>query len=112
MQTCASSQATWSPHWAIRQLRATVLMATVLPPVLGPVITTPSTPSPMENCKGTQTFLSISGCLAFRRQMRLSATIFGSLPSYCSESFPLEKIKSSFSIIRMFVSMTALFSAT
>ena len=71
MQMSASRQATWSPVWAIIQFKATVLMATVFPPVLGPVMTmprtaaSPSAPSwaalPSRNCSGTLTARSISG---------------------------------------------------
>ena len=93
------------------QFSATVFTATVLPPVFGPVITIPFIPSPMENCSGTQVSLSISGCLASRSRIRLSRRIFGSVPPQDMESFPLEKIKSSFSIIPIFCSIASASSA-
>ena len=44
-------------------------------------------------------------------EIRLSRRIFGSVPPQDMESFPLEKIKSSFSIILMFCSIASLCSA-
>ena len=92
MQISASPQVTCSPHWAIRQFRATVFIATVLPPVFGPVITMPFVPFPSSNCSGTHRSFSISGCLASFKRIRLSVFICGVTASSSMLSFPLEKI--------------------
>ena len=107
----ASLQGTWSPYCAIRQHNAAVLMDTVFPPVLGPVMTTPRIPSPISKSRGTQISFSIRGCLALQRRIFRCVLIFGSTPSISMLSFPLEKIKSSFSIIRIFSCITGAPSA-
>ena len=106
MQISASSHATWRPHWAIMAFKATVLMATVFPPVLGPVMMTPRMASPISRDRGTQIVLSMRGCLPSFITSRRPVLILGSVPPYSRLSFPLEKIKSSFSIIFMFCSIT------
>ena len=88
----ASLHVTWRPHCAMIQFNITVLMATVLPPVLGPVITTPRTSPPISNCNGTDTFLSISGCLASVSFITRPVFIAGSVPSISILSFPFENI--------------------
>ena len=94
------------------QLSMTVLIATVLPPVLGPVIMTPLACLPISNCRGMLRALSISGCLASFRKMRRSVLMAGSTASMSMLSFPLEKIKSSFSIRRIFSFISKMASAT
>ena len=98
MQISASRQVTCSPHWAIMQFSMTVFMATVFPPVFGPVITMPRVSTPISNCRGILIFLSINGCLADINAIFRSVFKEGSTPSKSMLSFPLEKIKSSFSI--------------
>ena len=56
-----------SPACAIRHSSPTVLSVTVLPPVLGPVMTSVSQDWPISTSMGTTFFLSMSGCLAFLR---------------------------------------------
>ena len=81
------------------QFSITVLMATVFPPVLGPVITIPRSFSPTSNCNGTAISLSIKGCRAWLNFMRRSVLITGSTPSISRLNLPLENIKSNFSIM-------------
>ncbi len=112
MQISASSQVTCRPHCAIIQFIATVLIATVFPPVFGPVITIPVTLPPISNCNGTHIALSIKGCLADFNFIRLSVFIIGFIP-YCSIlSFPFAKAKSNFSIIVIFCFIISAISAT
>ncbi len=59
------------------QFSITVLIATVFPPVLGPVITIPRTSPPSSNCSGTLIPASISGCLASFRIILRSVLILG-----------------------------------
>ena len=55
------------PHIAIIESRPNVLIETVLPPVLGPVITRVSKSLPSMISTGTTFFGSMSGCLAALR---------------------------------------------
>ena len=112
MQISADVQVTWSPHCAMIQQSMTVLIATVFPPVFGPVMIMPLACFPISNCRGTLIFLSINGCLASVRTIRRSVLIMGSTASRSMLSFPFEKIKSSFSIIRIFSFITVTASAT
>ena len=113
MQISAASQVTCSPHCAIMQFNMTVLIATVFPPVLGPVMTIPCTsPSPTANCRGTLTALSISGCLAFFRTILRSVLTAGSVAPRSMLSFPLEKMKSSLSSMEIFSPITGDTDAT
>lgn len=59
-----SSAGTCRPLCAIRERSPTVLRATVLPPVLGPVITTPLYLSPVSKFKGTADSWGSKGCRA------------------------------------------------
>ena len=104
IQISAFLHATCKPHCAIIQFNATVLIVTVLPPVLGPVITTPSKLFPISNCSGTHSDGAIRGCRPSSIRIYRCVLIFGSTPSYSKLSFPFEKIKSSFSIILIFCS--------
>ena len=58
-----SSAGTRSPDWCISAASPTVFIATVLPPVLGPVITSADQSGPMCAVSGTAS-LSSRGCLA------------------------------------------------
>ena len=107
IQRTASSHGTWSPHCAIIQNSPTVFIATVLPPVFGPVITTPFPRSPSSKLKGTASSRRISGCLPFLIRMFRSVLICGSFASIAALSFPLAKIKSSFSISLLSASKTS-----
>ena len=62
-----SSAGMWSPHWAMRVRRPRVLRLTVLPPVLGPVMTRVSKVCPSSMVMGTALPLSSRGCRAWRR---------------------------------------------
>ncbi|CUP52507.1 Uncharacterised protein [Flavonifractor plautii] len=64
------------PHWAMRVSRPMVLMVTVLPPVLGPVITRVSKSSPSIRSLATALSGSSRGWRAFRRY-RPRSTILG-----------------------------------
>ncbi len=94
------------------QLSMTVLIATVFPPVLGPVMMIPLACLPMLNCRGMLSALSISGCLASFKTMYRPVLIAGSTASISMLNFPLEKMKSSFSIRRMFSRISGTDSAT
>ena len=74
--------------------RPIVLSVTVLPPVLGPVITSVSYTLPIDTFIGTTFFGSISGCLAALRSRYPSSSIAGSSAFIMQESFPFAKITS------------------
>ena len=57
----------WRPHWAMRVSRPMVLRVTVLPPVLGPVITRVSKSSPSIRSLATALSGSSRGWRALRR---------------------------------------------
>ena len=82
------------PHWAMRVMRPRVFRVTVLPPVLGPVITRVSNRSPSSRSLATAFFTSSRGCLAPRRCKHLSDS-FGSVHSSFRDSLALAKIASS-----------------
>ena len=73
-----SSAGMWMPDWCINARRPTVFMATVLPPVFGPVITNADHPGPMLMLRGTASLPNI-GCLARMSLIEDSA----SSPSSC-----------------------------
>jgi hypothetical protein len=64
-----SSAGMCRPHWAMRVSRPRVLRLTVLPPVLGPVMTRVSNFCPSSMVMGTALPVSSRGCRAWRRQM-------------------------------------------
>ena len=66
-----------SPHCAIRQSRPSVLRLTVLPPVLGPVMTRVSKLRPTSMSMGTALAGSSSGWRARRRETLPSVRISG-----------------------------------
>ena len=65
------------PAWAISDNRPTVLSVTVLPPVLGPVITSVVKSEPSHRFEGTTLSGSISGCRARIRLTRPSSLSLG-----------------------------------
>ena len=67
----------WRPHWAMRVSRPRVFRLTVLPPVLGPVMTRVSNRSPSSRSTGTALALSSRGCRAWRRRTAPSVRISG-----------------------------------
>ena len=112
MQMSALLQVTCRPHCAMMQFNITVLIETVLPPVLGPVMTIPRVLPPISNCRGTAVVLSIRGCLASLSRIRRSILMSGSTASMSTLSLPFEKIKSSFSIILRFSSSAGIAAIT
>ena len=66
-----SSAGICNPHWFMAASRPMVFMDTVLPPVLGPVITRVSKLSPSSRLMGTALLWSSKGCRARRRTMPL-----------------------------------------
>ena len=68
-----------SPHWAMRVSRPRVFRLTVLPPVLGPVITRVSNFRPSSMSMGTALPASSRGCRARRRQTLPPRRISGRL---------------------------------
>ena len=83
-----------SPHWAISVMRPRVLRVTVLPPVLGPVMTKVSNRSPSSRSLATAFFLSSRGCRA-PRSLRYRSDRPGWLASIFRESCPRAKMVSS-----------------
>ena len=71
-----------------------VFRVTVLPPVLGPVMTRVSNRSPSSRSLGTAFFLSMRGCRARRRRRNLSDSL-GSLHSSFKDSCARAKMVSS-----------------
>ena len=82
------------PHWAIRVMSPRVFRVTVLPPVLGPVMTRVSNRSPSSRSLTTAFFGSSRGCLAPRRRKYLSDSR-GSVHSSFSDSLARAKMASS-----------------
>ena len=91
----ASRQGRCRPEHAMSTNSPTVLMATVFPPVLGPVITIPRVSPPSLKSRGTLES-GRRGCLASFRHMMPWVLTAGSLASICALSFPLANTKSSF----------------
>ena len=71
------------PHMAIRVSRPMVFRATVLPPVLGPVMMRVSNSTPKVMSVGTTFSLAMRGCLAAWR------AIFPSSPTWGTTAFIL-----------------------
>ena len=92
----ASRQGRCRPEHAMSTNSPTVLMATVFPPVLGPVITIPRVSPPSLKSRGTLESPGSRGCLASFRHMMPWVLTAGSLASICALSFPLANTKSSF----------------
>ena len=88
-----------SPHIAIRHIMPRVLIATVLPPVFGPVITKVSKSEPRRMLVGTTVLASSSGCRAFLRLI---------LPSLLSKGFVAFCLYASCALAKMRLSITAL----
>ena len=84
----------WRPHWAMRVIRPRVFSVTVLPPVLGPVMTRVSKRSPSSRSLATAFFWSSKGCLAPRRCKYLSDSL-GSVHSSFNDSLARAKMASS-----------------
>ena len=84
----------WRPHWAMRVSKPMVFKVTVLPPVLGPVMTRVSKPSPRDRSLATAVFLSSRGCRAFFKK-RLFRDRAGSMASMFTDSRPRAKMPSS-----------------
>ena len=68
-----------SPHIAIRVIRPSVFKVTVLPPVLGPVMTSVLNSFPKLTSIGTTFCGSISGWRAFFRSISPVSKIFGTV---------------------------------
>lgn len=79
------------PHSAIAVSKPTVFSATVLPPVLGPVIIIALYSPPREMSTGTTLPLSISGCLAFFSSITPSSEISGIDPFIFAARFAFAK---------------------
>ena len=80
MQTRLPSPAGMNrPHWAIAVSRPRVLRLTVLPPVLGPVMTTVSMAPPIWKVIGTAVSLLSSGWRARSSSVRPCSTSSGRL---------------------------------
>ena len=112
MHRSASLHVTCKPHCAIIQLSITVFIATVFPPVFGPVMIMPLVSPPILNCSGILVALSIRGWRASFKEIRRPVFIDGSVAPRSILSLPFENIKSSFSIMEIFSSITAVTSAT
>ena len=84
----------WSPAWPMRVKRPTVFRETVLPPVLGPVITRRSKSLPKWMSMGTTFFLSSKGWRPFRIFTNLSSLNRGSVAFMSMASSALAKMKS------------------
>ena len=82
------------PHWAMRVSRPMVLRVTVLPPVLGPVMTRVSNRSPSSRSLGTAFLGSSRGCRA-RRMCSDRSDSRGSVPSIRTDSPARAKMQSS-----------------
>ena len=82
------------PLWPITCKRPSVLSETVLPPVLGPVITSVVNSFPSLRSIGTTFFLSIKGCLACRMAMIPSSLKTGLTAFISLASLAFAKIKS------------------
>ena len=82
------------PHWAMAVSRPRVLMPTVLPPVLGPVMMTVSTFPPMQKVMGTALSRSRSGCRALRISVRPRSSRRGRMARILYPSFPRAKMAS------------------
>ena len=89
-----SSAGMWSPACPIRVNSPRVFSTTVLPPVLGPVMTRVSNRSPSSRSLATAFFGSSRGCLAPRRWRYLSDSL-GSVHSSFSDSLAGQRWTSS-----------------
>ncbi len=87
------SAGTWSPDCTISVSRPMVFKATVLPPVLGPVMTKVRYESPMLISRGTADF-PIKGCLAPRMSSLLQVLTLTGLASRDLLNLPLANRKS------------------
>ena len=87
-----------SPDWCISARSPRVFIATVLPPVLGPVMSSVVHPGPMLRATGTASGPS-RGCLALNRRTSFGASVrcpaTGRTPPICALSLPLARIRSS-----------------
>ena len=90
----SSATGMWRPHWAISVRRPMVLRVTVLPPVLGPVMTSVSKPSPSRRSLATALAGSSRGWRAFFSSIP-SRPSLGSLASIRVDSLARAKITSS-----------------
>ena len=89
------SAGTCRPAWAMRVNRPTVLRVTVLPPVLGPVMTRVVKSRPIHRLVGTTFSRSMRGCRPRTMLMRPSLLSFGVTAYISLASSPLAKTKSS-----------------
>ena len=83
------------PHMAIRVRSPMVFSVTVLPPVLGPVMTRVSKSLPSLISVATTFLGSIRGCRAFFRSIFPLSLSTGSLAFISKASFPFAKMTSS-----------------
>ena len=88
---------TWSPAWCISDSRPRVRRATVLPPVLGPVMTSAVYPSPRRRSIGTTRPVR-PGWRAERRTTSVRSASAGRTPSISAASCALAAQKSNWAI--------------